>query len=969
MASEATGIASDRSWWTPRKSENDPREYRIVKLTNGLVCALVSDKDTDKAGAGMNVRVGSFSDPHDLPGLAHFLEHMLFLGTSEYPDETEYSAYLASHGGKSNAYTSLENTNYYFDVAHEHLQGALSRFSQFFISPLFTASATDREMQAVHSENEKNFQSDHWRIYQVTRSTSNNNHAFSRFSTGNLETLKETPAKLGIDIRKALLQFHDELYCSNRCTLAVIGRESLDTLQQWAEEKFTLVPNKGLGEVLVSPDAHGQASLRKIYHITSVKDLQAVSLLWPLPEQQSHYKVKPSYFVSHLLGHEGCGSLLDMLKKKGWAVGLVAGNSCSQTSFAAFGCSIDLTEEGMNHTEEIIAHVYEYMSLVQKASDDELQRHWTEVKEIREMEFRFKSKEDVFNYVSSLAQNLGLYDLESAVCGPWLMEQWDLPLLRSVIDMVASDNVRIHIVAKQIPEADQTERWFGTRYMERPIPAKLLQKMLNPDVHEDLRLPKPNPFIASDFHIKGVKRPDDSEERRVTAPVLLEDIPFPCWFKQDDVFMVPKANVVVLIESPLAQPSPAAACLSSLYGDLLEDSLTSFAYDAEVAGLWSSVAQSYGYKISIGGYSHKLHILMQEVLRRLRHLEVREDRFAIMKEQMQRDLENFDKDSPYQHGMFAHLTSTEVMWHPHEKKEVLADLTVADLKHHIELLFHSGLKVEMLCHGNLDADQARDMALMVQEIVQPRPLSKNQTIEKRVVNLSPQFSYLFQAATTNNEDRNSACVLTYQIGESTVESSAETEMILQMVKEPFFNQLRTAEQLGYIVNAGGQYSKGVSSVRFLVQSASHPADYLHKRILVYLNEQFKEVLENMTEQEFSTHRQALISLQLQKDRKLDEETMRHWIEISRHRYHFDRANRVIKALKNITKERMLQYYKDYILDGGVSRKMFSCQIFGKDRPLPFVNPELDKTMKVIRLKDGEFAAFRASMPEYPNFWA
>ena len=74
---------------------------------------------------------------------------MLFMGTETHPDENEYSRFLSQHGGGSNAYTSGDHTNFYFDVSPKHLEGALDRFSQFFICPLFTASATDREVKAV----------------------------------------------------------------------------------------------------------------------------------------------------------------------------------------------------------------------------------------------------------------------------------------------------------------------------------------------------------------------------------------------------------------------------------------------------------------------------------------------------------------------------------------------------------------------------------------------------------------------------------------------------------------------------------------------------------------------------------------------------------------------------------------------------------------------------------------------------
>jgi len=75
------------------KSEGDERDYRGLVLGNGMKVLLVSDPTTDKAAAAMDVNVGHMSDP--IPGLAHFCEHMLFLGTKKYPDENEYTKYLS----------------------------------------------------------------------------------------------------------------------------------------------------------------------------------------------------------------------------------------------------------------------------------------------------------------------------------------------------------------------------------------------------------------------------------------------------------------------------------------------------------------------------------------------------------------------------------------------------------------------------------------------------------------------------------------------------------------------------------------------------------------------------------------------------------------------------------------------------------------------------------------------------------
>lgn len=150
------------------KSSIDDREYRAITLPNSLRALLISDSASSRAACSLAVHAGSLLDPVNVPGLAHFNEHMLFLGTKKYPAESEYSEYLASHGGSSNAYTDNEDTVYYFDVNVDYLDEGLERFSDFFVAPLFTKSATDRELNAIDSEHSKNINNDGFRLYQVS---------------------------------------------------------------------------------------------------------------------------------------------------------------------------------------------------------------------------------------------------------------------------------------------------------------------------------------------------------------------------------------------------------------------------------------------------------------------------------------------------------------------------------------------------------------------------------------------------------------------------------------------------------------------------------------------------------------------------------------------------------------------------------------------------------------------------------
>ena len=115
------------------KSPIDKRSYRYFTLENDLKVLVISDPQTDLAAASLSVHVGQFHDPIDRQGLAHFLEHMLFLGTEKYPVEGEYKKFITANGGGTNASTSQEMTSYFFRIKNDALESGLDRFAQFFI--------------------------------------------------------------------------------------------------------------------------------------------------------------------------------------------------------------------------------------------------------------------------------------------------------------------------------------------------------------------------------------------------------------------------------------------------------------------------------------------------------------------------------------------------------------------------------------------------------------------------------------------------------------------------------------------------------------------------------------------------------------------------------------------------------------------------------------------------------------------
>jgi insulysin len=282
------------------------------------------------------------------------------MGTKKYPVENAYAQYLASHSGSSNAYTASTSTNYFFDVSAKPsndqepsaenpsaLYGALDRFAQFFVEPLFLEETLDRELRAVDSENKKNLQSDQWRLHQLEKSLCNPQHPYCHFSTGNLEVLKTEPEARGVNVREKFIEFYEKHYSANRMKLCVIGREPLDVLQTWVVELFSNVKNKGLKQNRWTESVpFTEEQLGTLVFAKPVMDSRELNLTFPFLDEEYLYESQPSRYISHLIGHEGPGSIMAYIKTKGWANGLSAGAyPIAPGSPGCFDCNIRLTEE------------------------------------------------------------------------------------------------------------------------------------------------------------------------------------------------------------------------------------------------------------------------------------------------------------------------------------------------------------------------------------------------------------------------------------------------------------------------------------------------------------------------------------------------------------------------------------------------------------------------------------------------
>ncbi|RXN10476.1 insulin-degrading enzyme [Labeo rohita] len=950
------------------RSPEDKREYRGLEFTNGLKAVLISDPTTDKSSAALDVHIGSLSDPENISGLAHFCEHMLFLGTEKYPKENEYSQFLSEHAGSSNAFTSGEHTNYYFDVSHEHLQGALDRFAQFFLCPLFDESCKDREVNAVDSEHEKNLMNDAWRLFQLEKATGNPKHPFSKFGTGNKLTLETRPSQQGIDIREELLKFHSTYYSSNLMGLCVLGRESLDDLTSMVVKLFGEVENKNVPIPEFPSHPFQEEHLRQFYKVVPIKDIRNLYVTFPIPDLQKYYKSNPGHYLGHLIGHEGPGSLLSELKAKGWVNTLVGGQKEGARGFMFFIINVDLTEEGLLHVEDIIFHMFQYIQKLRTEGPQE----WVfqECKDLNTVAFRFKDKERPRGYTSKVAGLLHYYPLEAVLAAEYLLEEFRPDLIEMVLDKLRPENVRVAVVSKSFEgQTDRTEEWYGTQYKQEAITDEAIKKWQNADLNGKFKLPMKNEFIPTNFEIYPLEKDSPS------VPTLIKDTAMSkVWFKQDDKFFLPKACLNFEFFSPFAYVDPLHCNMAYLYLELLKDSLNEYAYAAELAGLNYDLQNTvygmllkddlreYTYAarlaglvydiasamnaiiLSVKGYNDKQHILLKKIIEKMATFEIDEKRFDIIKEAYMRSLNNFRAEQPHQHAMYyLRLLMTEVAWTKDELRDALDDVTLPRLKAFIPQLL-SRLHIEALLHGNI-------------------------TKQSSSLWLSGGW-YVYQQR--NEVHNNCGIEIYYQTDMQNTHENMLLELFCQIISEPCFNTLRTKEQLGYIVFSGPRRANGVQGLRFIIQSEKAP-HYLESRVEAFLKTMEKSV-EEMGEEAFQKHIQALAIRRLDKPKKLAAECAKYWGEIISQQYNFDRDNIEVSYLKTLAKEHIMQFYRDLLaIDAPrrhkvsvhvLSREMDSCPLVGEFPAQNDVNlapaPSLPQPSLVQDMTE-----FKRSLPLFP----
>ncbi|KAK8509942.1 hypothetical protein V6N13_118488 [Hibiscus sabdariffa] len=735
---------------------------------------------------------------------------------------------------------------------------------------------------------------------------------------GNKKSLVDA-AERGIDLRKQILELYKDYYHGGLMKLVVIGGESLDVLQQWVVELFSGVKQGSQGKPEFKVDGPVWRA-GKLYRLEAVKDVHILDLRWALPCLLQEYLKKPEDYLAHLLGHEGRGSLHYFLKAKGWITSLSAGvsNDGMQRSSVAyiFSMSIHLTDCGLEKIFDIIGYVYQYLKLLRQLSPQE----WIfkELQDMGNMDFRFAEEEPQDDYAAELAENLLVYPTEHVIYGDYVFELWDEELIKKILGFFTPRNMRIDVVSKSFKLHDvQYEPWFGSPYSEEEISSSLMELWENPpEIDASLHLPVKNEFIPCDFSVRADTTEIDPANE--TLPICIFEEPLmKFWYKLDCTFKLPRANTYFRINLKGAYLNLKSCLLTELYIHLLKDELNEIIYQ-------------------------------------------------VIKENMERTLRNSNM-KPLSHSSYLRLqVLCKSFYDVDEKLCFLNGVSLSDLVAFIPEL-RSQIYIEGHFHGNLLEKEVLDISNIFKRNFSAQPMPVTMRHREQVICFPSGANFVRDVSVKNKSETNSVLELYFQIepevGEEAVKLKALIDLFDEIVEEPLFNQLRTKEQLGYVVECSSRVTYRVYGFCFCIQSSKYSPVYLQERTDNFING-LEEFLEGLDDESFESYKSGLTAKLLERDPSLLYETNRLWNQIVDNRYMFDMSKREAEELKSIQKVDIVKWYRTYLREPSPKCRKLAVRVWGCNADAQEGENKTDCLRQQQHIKD--LAAFKMSSEYYPS---
>lgn len=883
---------------TIRKSEKDNRQYQAVRLDNGMTVLLVSDPQAVKSLSALVVPVGSLEDPNDHLGLAHYLEHMTLMGSKKYPEPDSLSEFLKKHGGSHNASTATYRTAFYLEVENDALEGAVDRLSDAIAEPNLAPEYAERERNAVNAELTLARARDGMRMAQVSAETINPAHPGSRFSGGNLETLRDKPGSKLLD---ALVAFRDKYYSANLMKAVIYSNKPLPELAKIAVETYGRVPNKNIERPVIDVPVVTDAQKGIVIHYVPALPRKVVRVEFRIDNNSDKFRSKTDELIGYLIGNRSNNTLSDWLQKQGLADSiradsdpLVNGNS------GVFAISVSLTDKGLAQRDEVVAAIFSYLNKLRENGVDK--SYFDELAHVLDLDFRYPSITRDMDYVEWLADTMLRVPVEHTLDAVNIADQYDPAAIKARLDMMTPQNARVWYISPKEPH-NKTAYFVEAPYQVDKITPQLFDTWQKKAAAIKLTLPQLNPYIPDDFTLVKPDKTYAHPELLVKEPGL-RVLYMPSHYFASE----PKADVTMVLRNPQAMDSAKNQVLFALNDYLAGIALDELSNQASIGGIGFSTNANSGLMVNANGYTQRLPQLFEALLKGYFSYTPTQEQLDQAKSWYAQMMDSADKGKAYDQAIMPVQMVSQVPYFQREtRRALLPDLTIKDVLDYREAL-KTNAKPEFLVLGNMSAGQAKELAHNVQSQLATKG---NEWCRNKDVLVDSKHLAMFEK-TGGSTDSALAAVYVPKGFDETV-STAYSSMLGQIIQPWFYNQLRTQEQLGYAVFAFPMSVGRQWGIGFLLQSNDKQPSYLYQRFKAFYPTAEKKLRE-ISAEDFAQMQQGMISEIMQAPQTLSQEASQLSKDFDRGNLDFDSRDKVVAEIKKLTPQKLADFFHQAVIE-------------------------------------------------------
>ncbi|KAL5369779.1 insulinase-like peptidase [Cryptosporidium parvum] len=371
-------IVEDSEFIKPKESSF---KCKFERLKTGLEVFLISSEKLTSTSVNLVVKVGSANEGSEIDGLAHFLEHSLFLGTEKFPGQNEFGKFVRTYGGATNASTDILMTHYSFFIPNQFLEPALERFCEFFKSPLFSEEYLQNEINIVENEFLSKTNNFYTLLEHVLKQIADETHIYSKFFYGNSKTLKKIPEKNGISLRERTIRFFEEYYGSKNMVLFILSNISIQELSKISYKYFSNVRSCSRlspkpESLSLFPELPYLGISKKLVKIHLNINASQLMLMFSLPKKEYGLSRIFSQYLSFFLCPKSGEGLLNDIIQKNLCHKISLNETYSQLGFSYITFYLFLTKEGVFNIREIILSLFSAFQIIKKTEliDEYIQR-------------------------------------------------------------------------------------------------------------------------------------------------------------------------------------------------------------------------------------------------------------------------------------------------------------------------------------------------------------------------------------------------------------------------------------------------------------------------------------------------------------------------------------------------------------------------------------------------------------------